>query len=86
MPTRTRKTAEPKAKRQRRTPEQRAAADLAVSDREVKRLTTARDKVQDELVAVRAQLDAAIALRDYRAQSPFLPNGQHPVEAPGAVE
>lgn len=58
--------------RQSKTPQQRAQEALDVAKRATLRLNRKRDALQEELVHIEAELDAAVVRRDYLAQHPDL--------------
>jgi hypothetical protein len=61
------------AKRQKKTPRQRAEEALAVAERRVAALRKKSKKLRVELDAVDRELDDAARRRDYLAHSPDLP-------------
>jgi len=59
--------------RQKKTPRQRAEEALAVAERRVRRLTTARDTHRNALAVIQADLEEETKRRDYLARNPDLP-------------
>lgn len=73
MPTRTRTTPAPKAKRTRRTEQERAIDALRIANGKVEALTKNRDRAKSEAESFDKLLTAAIDRRDYLAADPALP-------------
>jgi seryl-tRNA synthetase len=63
----------PEAKRQRKTPRQRAEEALAIAERRIATLAKKDKKLTAELTGVQRELKQAKVRRDYLAKSPDLP-------------